>query len=131
MIDSAQPMRSVLEISDHAFGDVKLDAVAVVPRLAGDDTDAAVVIDFADAAQHFAQNRGLAVELILVTGVLILAAAAVLEVGAEGRDARSGRLDDLEQMGARQIVFDAVHPGVHGLARQHERSEDHLAVDPR
>ena len=84
MIDRAKFSRTLCEVPDLSILDMKLDAVAIVPRFARDYADLARELDLANAAQYLAQDVALLFQLERIIDVLILAAAAALEIGAGG-----------------------------------------------
>ncbi len=93
MIDRAECVGSVLEVADSTLVDVELDSVAIMPGFAGNDADVAFEFNLADAAQHFAQDGSLLLQLGRVVNVLVLAAAAALEIRTGSIDARRRRRD--------------------------------------
>ena len=52
-------------------------------------------LDFCNALQRLAQNASLELQLPLVRNVLVMASAALLEVGAAGCDAIGRQFDQL------------------------------------
>ena len=63
--------------------------------------------------------------------MLILAAAAALEIRASGRDSRRRRLQHFKQAAAPQIVLRAIGFGAHHFARQDKRDQDDFAFQAR
>ena len=102
---------------------VQLDSVPVMPRIRGHQRDFTVELDLADAAQDFAQNVALLLDLDLVGCMLIVAAAATGEVRTWRGHALAGRRQDFYQI--RMDVFMHIH--ARGLAREHERRQDHTS----
>jgi hypothetical protein len=99
------------EADDEAlFGFVPLgsdhDAIAVMVGLgAGNDGLDGGIGETADALEEFADLLVFELELGGVIEVLVLAAAAVSEVGAAGGDAVGCGLEDAEEMGAGEAFF--------------------------
>jgi len=60
--------------------------------------------------------------------VLILAAAAALEIRASGRDSGRRRLQHFDQAATPQIVLRAVGFGANRFARQYVRYQDDFAL---
>jgi len=88
VIDGDEIARALGKIPDLAALEVKLRAVAILPRLGGDDADIAREFNFTHALQRLAQDLALLLQLGSVIDVLILAPAAALEIRASGRNSR-------------------------------------------
>ena len=80
----------------------------------------------ADALQGFAQDCSLDFQLMLVAGVLVMAAAAPPEVGTGGRDAQGGRRQHRLECGAAETGLGAGQRGFYPLALEHKGNENRL-----
>lgn len=85
------------------------DRIAVPPRVIhgnrrGEDIRARLVRQAQRALNLIAQDRRLRVQLRWIIHVLPLAAAASPEVFATGRDAMRGRLQNVHEIGAREVL---------------------------
>lgn len=69
------------------------------------DKDIAREVDFRRAAQGFAKDVFLDLELVLVAGVLVVASSALAEVRTFGLNAVRGRFEDTVSMGASKAGF--------------------------
>ncbi len=87
--------------------------------------------DLSDAAQGLAQDGAFLFDLEGVTGVLIVAASAMEEVRARRRHAVVGGLDHFNQLSAKNVGVNAVHPGADNFAGQHIWHKDNPAIDTR
>src|SRR5260370_19466405 len=109
MIDGAESVGAVLEITDLTVIEMQLSAVPILPRLSGDCADVARELDLAHTAQHLAQDGPLLLHLEVVIHVLILAAAASPEIRARRGHARSGWCDHFKNAAAKQVVLRSLH----------------------
>ena len=80
--------------------DLEARAVAVMPRIRRVNDNFAFEFKFALAAEGFLQDASLDRELVFVGGVLVVAAAATLEVGAVGRNAAGRWREHFVELGA-------------------------------
>src|SRR5690242_19126839 len=99
---------------------MELSAVAVVPGFGRNGSDVRRRLELADALDRFRQDRTLERELRLVTGVLVMAAAATPEIRASRRSAFRCSLAHFDEPGPHEtrLVQGGFHHGV--LSRQHE-----------
>jgi len=110
---------------------MQLNPVAVLPRITADDLNGAFICQAGEALQSFTENCFFLLQLKLVGGVLVLAAAACPEVDARGRDADRGRGEDVYAGGAQQTRFYRMCRCANVFARQNEWSEQYLAIATR
>ena len=90
-IHRAEPVRAGFLVADRSASQVKLRAVAVLPRRRRNQVDLLRRFQLADPPEHFPQNLPLLRQLEIVGGVLVVASAATPEVGARRLDALAGR----------------------------------------
>jgi hypothetical protein len=88
----------------------------------------ALWFELGDAAQVLAQDFLLDFELMLVTGVLIVAASAAAEVGTGWLDAVRGRLYDCRSMGAGEAGLFFGDGCFDFFSGEDKRDEDGLAA---
>lgn len=84
--------------------------------------------ELGDAAQIFAQDFFLDVELMLVGGVLVVASAAEGEIGTGWRHAVRGGLKDFRGMGSGEAGFHFGQRGLDFLSGQNEGDESGFAA---
>ena len=115
--------------SDLPAVGVELGAIAVAPRLAGDDADLFGRFDLADAAEDLAHDFSLAGGLEGGARVLVMASAAAAEDRALGLDAFRGTCNPLLNacIGESAVVVDDPQPD--SLAGQREGRHDDFAVE--
>ena len=92
------------------------------------DLDLAGQIELRGAAQSLAQDFFLDLELVFVAGVLIMASAALAEVGTGGCDAVRGRFDDRVGVGAGEAGFLFGERGFDFFSGKNKGYEDGLAA---
>ena len=129
MADALDGVRFSLMKAARAGLEVKLDAVAVGPRLAADDRDFGGVIEAADAAQGFAQDVHFLRKLKRIAGMLKLAAAAGREVFAFRFDAFGGGIEDFNARALEQAGFHGPRRERDLFARQGKGRENDLAIE--
>src|ERR1051326_8269045 len=105
MVNRAKVVRAEFKISDGCVLDAQLRAVTILPRFAGDHLNLTVVVDLSDTAQHFTQNGPLLFELRLVRHVLVLTAAAAIEVWTMRLHTKWRPREHLGNVPAQQIVL--------------------------
>ncbi len=124
-------VRSGLEITYRPVVNVQLHAIPISPWLGRNRFDIAFVLDLADAAKDFQENRALLFNLKIIIGVLVLASAAAVKIRARGRDAMLRRRNNFDDMSAKKIVFGTLDVRFHLFARQNEGHQHNLAVHTR
>lgn len=85
--------------------------------------DFASRLEFCDAAKILQQNCFLDFELVIIGGVLILAAAAASEVGAPGLHTMWRRLQDGLHAGSRKTALLLTYAGFNFFPRENKRNE--------
>ena len=130
---AAAAVRQEADLADHAVlrpVEVRGDFRAVVPELRRGNAGLHRELDAGHVLQQLADLAGLPRELGRVGQVLVLAAAAGPEQRAAGLHAVRRGLEHLDQVGVGAVLVVAENAGLHELAGQAERHEDHPAVHP-
>ena len=119
-------MRAFFEVADAAFHHLKLATVTIAVIGAGDGFDLTGKFEFSDALELFAQDADLPLELSVVLGVLVLAAATFTEIRARRGHAlgRVGQAFDDTGLDA------AFHLQLHFFARKDIGREQNLSATP-
>ena len=107
---------------------LKPRAVAVVPRRRSMQPNLGLQFDFRNPLQRLAQNLRFELQLALVRNVLIMAAAALLEVWAARLDAIGRCFDQLRDGAAREPRLLLPDLGLNLFPGQHERHEHRHAA---
>src|SRR5436305_13625240 len=107
MSDVANGVRSQSMESHNTIREMKLDPVAIRPRLAADDANFSVVLDPADSSQCLGQDRVFRFQLQLVISMLVLAATAISEIFTARYDALRRGLQNCFQPAPQQA---SLHP---------------------
>jgi len=81
-------------------------------------------LDFCNPLQRLAQNSGFELKLPFVGNVLVVASAALLEVGTAGFDAIGRRFDQLGNRASGEPGLLLTDIGFDSLSRQHEGNKD-------
>lgn len=131
MIDTHQAVGSVCEIPDPALIDMKLAAIAVMERWSGNLFYVAGKIDPPHAPQLLPQDRCFLRNLELVTGVLILAAAAFRKIRTWRLIALRRWSEHFHQARANQVRTFLFRLNARHFTRQHEGRERHTAIHAR
>ena len=92
------------------------------------NVDLMIEIKLRRAAKRFTQDLLFDFELMFIAGVLVVAAAALAEIGAGGRNAMRGRLDDRISFGAREAGLMFGEGSFDFFSGKNERDEDGFAA---
>ena len=92
------------------------------------DLNPALKFELGDAAQILAENFFLDFELMVVSGVLIVASTTAAEMRTRRRDAVRRRLHDLDGLGAREAGFFLGERRFDLFSGEDERDEDCFAA---
>ena len=118
--------------SDHAIERVNGYAISVsVRKRRGNDRPHRRIGDAADSSQDFTNLPRFESELVRVIDVLVSAAAATAEVWTWRRDALRRSLDQIVQLGFRELLFLARDARGHAFALDRVRDENSLAIFAR
>jgi len=131
MVDGAQFVGAHFEVAEPALFDAQLHAIPIAPRFAGDHRNLFRRRDLAQPAEFFLENRSFERKLIVILGVLVVAAAASSEYRARRGYTAGRRLQDFHCTGVDQAGLFALCPHSNQLSRQHEWCEHHAAIQAR
>src|SRR5258708_2117191 len=106
-------------------------AVAVVPGRRSMQAQLRLQLNFCNPLQRLAQNCGLKLKLPLVGNVLVMASAALLEVGTSRFDAIGCRFDHLHNRAAREPGLLLPDLGLNSLPWEHKRHKHRHAATVR
>lgn len=124
-------MGVVFVITDGEFrlrANFEAGAVAVVPWRRRMDDQFGFQLQLGDAAKIFPQYRSFDFQLMLVTGVLIVAASAGLEIRTIGLDSLRRWLQDFFCVGARESRLFFYEFRLHFFSGKNERQERSFAA---
>ncbi len=106
-------------------------AIAIIPGRGGMDFDFRLEFQFGDTAQVLAQDFLLDFELMLVSGVLVMASATTAEMRAGRGDALRRRFDDRRGVRTGEARFFLGERGLDFLSGENKRDEYGFAFTAR
>src|SRR5580704_3160225 len=130
LLDGQHFVRVELVVSERKLGlcpDLQPRVVAVVPLRRGMDDEVSIQFNLGDAPQVLFQNRGFDLELVRVTGVLVVTASTLAEIRASRCDATGRSLKNLADTRASKATFLFQKRSLDGFAFEHKRQEDGFA----
>ena len=98
-------------------------AIAIIPGRGGMDFDFRLEFEFGDTAQILEQDFLLDFELMLVSGVLVMASATTAEMRAGRGDALRRRFDDRRGVSTGEAGFFLGERGLDFLSGENKRDE--------
>src|SRR4051812_27535556 len=131
VVDRAELVGTRLAVPQAVVLNMELGAIAVPPRLAGDDLDVPRRFDLPESAQLLNEDGALQPELVGVRRVLVMASSTASEVGTWREDTLRRRLEDFERMRADEPRLLLLRLRADPLPRQYERRKDHAPIEAR